>query len=350
MVRAALKKDMKVLGVMRGYNGLINGDMVEMNMRSVSDTIQRGGTILYTCLLYTSHILNHPHVIVEVGEGHFRLYHPKFSGMAGGVGFLRPEGGAEGVNIAQSHGHALCLKLAGNGEVGGFPKEILGEIHTAILGQRRVFGIQSRHPEHLAGAFAVRSGDQGRVDVGKAALIKKFVDRVGTDRANAEHRLKGVGAGAEVGNGAEKLQGMPFFLERVIWGGRAFQSDLRGVDFIGLLGLRREDNLAGNNDGRADVVAGYVFIIGDFGGLKDHLQVFEAAAVVQLDKTQGFGVPDGLDPAGDGDGFPRLMGNCLLYTSRPAPAGSALRRGQALPEPWAPERPSGRIDDGEAPL
>ena len=48
VVRAALKKDMKVLGVMRGYNGLINGDMVEMNMRSVSDMIQRGGTILYT--------------------------------------------------------------------------------------------------------------------------------------------------------------------------------------------------------------------------------------------------------------------------------------------------------------
>ena len=48
VVRAAIKKDMKVLGVMRGYNGLINGDMVEMNMRSVSDMIQRGGTILYT--------------------------------------------------------------------------------------------------------------------------------------------------------------------------------------------------------------------------------------------------------------------------------------------------------------
>ena len=48
VVRAAIKKDMKVLGVMRGYNGLINGDMVEMYMRSVSDLIQRGGTILYT--------------------------------------------------------------------------------------------------------------------------------------------------------------------------------------------------------------------------------------------------------------------------------------------------------------
>lgn len=48
VVRAALKEDIRVLGVMRGYNGLINGDMVEMNMRSVSDIIQRGGTVLYT--------------------------------------------------------------------------------------------------------------------------------------------------------------------------------------------------------------------------------------------------------------------------------------------------------------
>lgn len=48
VVRAAIKKGMKVVGIKRGYNGLINGDMEEMNMRSVSDIIQRGGTVLYT--------------------------------------------------------------------------------------------------------------------------------------------------------------------------------------------------------------------------------------------------------------------------------------------------------------
>lgn len=48
VVRAAIKKGMRVIGVKRGYNGLINGDMEEMNMRSVSDIIHRGGTILYT--------------------------------------------------------------------------------------------------------------------------------------------------------------------------------------------------------------------------------------------------------------------------------------------------------------
>ncbi len=48
VTRAALTKGMKVLGILRGYNGLINGDIVEMNARSVSGIIQRGGTILYT--------------------------------------------------------------------------------------------------------------------------------------------------------------------------------------------------------------------------------------------------------------------------------------------------------------
>lgn len=48
VVRAAIKKGMRVVGIKRGYNGLINGDMIEMDMRSVSDTINRGGTILFT--------------------------------------------------------------------------------------------------------------------------------------------------------------------------------------------------------------------------------------------------------------------------------------------------------------
>lgn len=48
VVRTAIKKGMRVIGIKRGYNGLINGEMVEMNMRSVSDIIHRGGTVLYT--------------------------------------------------------------------------------------------------------------------------------------------------------------------------------------------------------------------------------------------------------------------------------------------------------------
>ena len=48
VVRAALSKGMKVYGIRRGYNGLINGDIVEMDALSVSGIISKGGTCLYT--------------------------------------------------------------------------------------------------------------------------------------------------------------------------------------------------------------------------------------------------------------------------------------------------------------
>lgn len=46
--RAALQKGMEVVGIRRGYNGLLNGEVVEMDARAVSGIIQRGGTCLYT--------------------------------------------------------------------------------------------------------------------------------------------------------------------------------------------------------------------------------------------------------------------------------------------------------------
>ncbi len=48
VVRTACENGVKVYGVIRGYNGLINGDFIEMDLRSVSDIINRGGTILYS--------------------------------------------------------------------------------------------------------------------------------------------------------------------------------------------------------------------------------------------------------------------------------------------------------------
>ncbi len=48
VVRTGCENGMKVYGVKRGYKGLMNGDMYEMNIRSVSDIIHRGGTMLYS--------------------------------------------------------------------------------------------------------------------------------------------------------------------------------------------------------------------------------------------------------------------------------------------------------------
>ena len=48
VVREGINRGMKVKGIYQGYKGLLNEEFVAMDARSVSDTISRGGTILYT--------------------------------------------------------------------------------------------------------------------------------------------------------------------------------------------------------------------------------------------------------------------------------------------------------------
>lgn len=48
VVRTGLAAGLKVKGILRGYNGLLEEDIIDMDNKSVSDIIQRGGTVLYT--------------------------------------------------------------------------------------------------------------------------------------------------------------------------------------------------------------------------------------------------------------------------------------------------------------
>lgn len=48
VVRAGISSGLKVKGVRRGYAGLLEGDIIDMDTMSVTDIVQRGGTILFT--------------------------------------------------------------------------------------------------------------------------------------------------------------------------------------------------------------------------------------------------------------------------------------------------------------
>ena len=85
VVRTAIGKGIKVIGIRRGYNGLIKRDVQEMNLRSVSDIIHRGGTVLYTArspefkteegittALNTCHDLGIDGIVCIGGDGTFR--------------------------------------------------------------------------------------------------------------------------------------------------------------------------------------------------------------------------------------------------------------------------------------
>ena len=48
VVRTAITRGVEVMGIYRGYSGLIDGDIKPMQIRDVSNTINKGGTILYS--------------------------------------------------------------------------------------------------------------------------------------------------------------------------------------------------------------------------------------------------------------------------------------------------------------
>ena len=89
VVRTALSKGNKVNGIMRGYQGLLEEEIIDMDAHSVSDIIQRGGTIL---------------------------------GTARCMEFVTPEGQQKGADICRKHGIDGLVVIGGDGSFRGAQK------------------------------------------------------------------------------------------------------------------------------------------------------------------------------------------------------------------------------------
>lgn len=85
VVRTSIFNDIQIYGILDGYKGLIEGKLIELNVSSVGDIIQRGGTILGTArseafeteegfekALNVLDIFNIDGLIVLGGDGTFR--------------------------------------------------------------------------------------------------------------------------------------------------------------------------------------------------------------------------------------------------------------------------------------
>ncbi len=100
VVREAILKGKKVKGIRRGYAGLLQEEIEDMGPRSVSDIIQRGGTILQTarCLEFTT-----------------------------------PEGQERGAEICRKHGIDGIVVIGGDGSFKGAQKLAAHGINTIGL-------------------------------------------------------------------------------------------------------------------------------------------------------------------------------------------------------------------------
>ena len=121
--------------------------------------------------------------------------------------------------------------------------------------------------------------------------------------AHAEDRVEGVGARAQMRDRAQELEGVLLLLKRVFGGGNALHFYRVRLQLKGLLGVGRQHQRAAHDERRADVLLGDLGVVCELVGLENDLQVFEAAAVVQLDEAEGVAGADGACPAADGDRF-----------------------------------------------
>ena len=232
------------------------------------------------------HGLRQDHVILEISEGNLRLDHPELRRMAGGVGIFRPEGGSEGVNVAECLGIGFAVELSAHRQIGGLSEEVFGEIHLSLVGFGNIVQIHGGHLEHFSRALAVTAGDQRGMHIHKSSLLEKFVDGVGDQGTHPEHRLEGVGSGPQVGHCPQILHGMTFLLQRIIRSGSPFHIHLHRLNLKRLLCLGRSHQGTPHHNGGSHVQPGYLVKV-FHGVMVYNLQGFKKGSIVENNKTEG---------------------------------------------------------------
>ena len=144
------------------------------------------------------HVFRNFHVVVEIGESHLGLDHPKFRGVARRIGILGAERRTEGIDVAERHCICLAVQLTADGKVCGFSEEVLCEVNGTVVVFRYIVEIECCYAEHLSCAFTVASGNDRGVYIHEITLLKEFVNRICRKRTDTEHSLKQIRAGAIV--------------------------------------------------------------------------------------------------------------------------------------------------------
>ncbi|NMA33186.1 MAG: ATP-dependent 6-phosphofructokinase, partial [Clostridiaceae bacterium] len=163
VVRTGIYHGFKVMGIYRGYNGLLNGEMFEMDLRSVSDIINRGGTILKTvrCQAFKTeegikkgismaHVFGIDAIVVIGGDGSFRgardmaRYGMKVIGIPGTID---NDIGCSEYTI----GYDTCLNTV---------QDALDKIRDTAYSHERcsVLEVMGRHAGYIALNVAIASG------------------------------------------------------------------------------------------------------------------------------------------------------------------------------------------------
>ena len=219
VVRTAINKGMKVKGIMRGYAGLLQEEIVDMDGTSVADTIGRGGTILYTARC--------PEFMTEEGQkrGAETCRKHNIDGLVviGGDGSYRGAGklSALGINTVGLPG-TIDLDIACTDYTIGFDTaintamEAIDKVRDTSTSHERcsIIEVMGRHAGYIALWCGIANGAEDillpeRYDGNEQMLINRIIDN--RKRGKRHHIIinaEGIGHSASMAKRIEAATGI----------------------------------------------------------------------------------------------------------------------------------------------
>ena len=219
VVRTAINKGMKVKGIMRGYAGLLQEEIVDMDGTSVADTIGRGGTILYTARC--------PEFMTEEGQKRgaeiCRKHNIDGLVVIGGDGSYRGAGklSALGINPVGLPG-TIDLDIACTDYTIGFDTaintamEAIDKVRDTSTSHERcsIIEVMGRHAGYIALWCGIANGAEDillpeRYDGNEQMLINRIIDN--RKRGKRHHIIinaEGIGHSASMAKRIEAATGI----------------------------------------------------------------------------------------------------------------------------------------------
>lgn len=219
VVRTAINKGMKVKGIMRGYAGLLQEEIVDMDGTSVADTIGRGGTLLYTARC--------PEFMTEEGQKRgaeiCRKHNIDGLVVIGGDGSYRGAGklSALGINTVGLPG-TIDLDIACTDYTIGFDTaintamEAIDKVRDTSTSHERcsIIEVMGRHAGYIALWCGIANGAEDillpeRYDGNEQMLINRIIDN--RKRGKRHHIIinaEGIGHSASMAKRIEAATGI----------------------------------------------------------------------------------------------------------------------------------------------
>lgn len=219
VVRTAINKGMKVKGIMRGYAGLLQEEIVDMDGTSVADTVGRGGTILYTARC--------PEFMTEEGQKRgaeiCRKHNIDGLVVIGGDGSYRGAGklSALGINTVGLPG-TIDLDIACTDYTIGFDTaintamEAIDKVRDTSTSHERcsIIEVMGRHAGYIALWCGIANGAEDillpeRYDGNEQMLINRIIDN--RKRGKRHHIIinaEGIGHSASMAKRIEAATGI----------------------------------------------------------------------------------------------------------------------------------------------